>query len=98
MQFIFVLALALGRDLSDIINMPLSHFNAWRSYYKVFPFGDIRGDIQSALVSATVANVNRSRGVKAYSPADFIPEFGRQEPTQEEIIQKRIESFMGGRR
>lgn len=94
MHFVFILALALGRNLSDILKLPLAELNAWKAYYNVFPFGDVRGDIQSGIVASTLANVNRARGTKAYGPDDFIPKYGKVKETSEEVIKKRIDKFM----
>ena len=89
-----MLALALGRDLSEISRMPVAEFNAWRAYHSIFPIGDARGDLHAGIVASTLANVNRGKGTKAYFPSDVMPDFSGPTATQDEIIQKRIEKFM----
>ena len=74
--------------------MPAAEFNAWGLYYRVFPFGDTRGDLQSGVVASTIANVNRSRGTRPYNPTDFMPQFGQPSSTNDDVIEKRINKFM----
>lgn len=45
------------------------------------PIGSRRGDLQAAIVAATVANANRGKGSKPASPSDFMPDWGRQRGT-----------------
>lgn len=59
----------------------------WRAYESVAgPLGPERGDVQAAIIAATVANAFRGKG-KPATPADFMPEWDRQ-PTQtvEEMV------------
>lgn len=43
------------------------------------PFGEERADLRAGIVSATIANCNRaSKDAKAFSPSDFMPEFGKE--------------------
>ena len=44
------------------------------------PFGNIRGDIQAAIIAQTVANVHRGRGQRSYKIQDFMPKFDRAKP------------------
>ncbi|MFH8369201.1 hypothetical protein [Streptomyces sp. NPDC018031] len=49
----------------------------WAAYEQLTgPLGGRRGDIQAAIIAATVANSQRSRGRRA-EPADFLPRWGR---------------------
>ena len=60
----------------------------WMAFWQLEPYGAEIGFVGSAIVAATVANVNRQKGQKAYSASDFMPEFGpKQEQTVEEMIQ-----------
>lgn len=73
---------------------PAAKFNAWRAYYKISPFGDVRADIQAGIIASTMANIHRGRGVKAFSAADFMVEVNKPKETPDDVIQKRIEKFM----
>lgn len=58
----------------------------WQAYEQIAgPLGPARGDVQSAIVAATVANANRGKG-KPATPADFIPEWDRKPQTVEEQL------------
>lgn len=56
----------------------------------------LRGDIQSGIVSATVANSQSTRG--RAKPADFLPEWDKREKTPEELWQDVMaaNAAMGG--
>ena len=43
------------------------------------PYGEERADLRAGIVASTIANVNRGKGVRAFKPSDFMPQFG--EPT-----------------
>lgn len=43
------------------------------------PWGPARGDVQAAIIAATVANVHGGkRGGRAFDVADFVPQWGRR--------------------
>lgn len=51
-------------------------FAEWMAFFRVEPFGDVRGDLQAGIVASTVANVNRDpKKRRPFSPADFLPDF-----------------------
>lgn len=47
----------------------------WMAYSTIEPFGDARGDLQAAIVSATIANRHRGPREPEYSWKDFTPNF-----------------------
>lgn len=62
-----------GRELAE-----------WMAYYQVEPFGDVRGDLQAAMITAMIANVNRDqkKHPKPYQPEEFMPKFERPQRAQ----------------
>ena len=46
----------------------------WELYFKKEPFGHELGFYQAGIISSVIANVNRGKGARAFSPEDFIPE------------------------
>lgn len=54
-----------------------SEFVEWMAFYETEPFGGTRGDIQAALVAATIANTNRKRNSRAVKPSDFLIDWWR---------------------
>ncbi len=45
----------------------------WIAYDSLEPVGALRGDVQAALVAATVANCHRASKSKPFRIADFLP-------------------------
>jgi len=63
------------------------------------PIGPARGDAQAAIVASTVANANRGKKSRRFSPADFIPKWDRRAGMswQEQLAKvKAINHEMGG--
>lgn len=56
----------------------------WIAFAQTEPIGDVRGDLQAAIVASTVANAHRQRK-KAYKVSDFMPTFERREQAPEEM-------------
>lgn len=55
--------------------MSSRELSEWATFFSLEPFGDMRGDIQAAIVAATIANVNRKQGSKPLNPTVFMPKF-----------------------
>jgi len=45
----------------------------WSAYYSIEPFGTFRSDLQAGIIASTVANCNRAKNSKTFSPDDFMP-------------------------
>ena len=93
MQFLFVLGIALGRTISEVLEMPAVEVSAWRAFYRISPFGDYRSDVGVGVIASTIANVNRRKGASPYSPDDFMP-FNQKPVVTEDVIEQRINKFM----
>lgn len=50
-------------------------------YYDLDPFGNERGDLQSAVIATVIANAWRGKG-RAYKVKDFMPEFDKEQKKQ----------------
>tara|TARA_R110000803_G_scaffold43701_3_gene93020 strand:+ start:8564 stop:8896 length:333 start_codon:yes stop_codon:yes gene_type:complete len=73
----FLLAGHLGRTVAELqATMGIREFIEWAAYYKLNPFGPVRGDYQAALIASTVANANRSSKQRAPKLEDFLLKFG----------------------
>ncbi len=55
-------------------------FAEWQAYYELEPWGEERADLRAGIIASTIANVNRGKGQKAFSPGDFMPEFAKPPP------------------
>ncbi len=64
-----------------LAEMPAKTFLEWMLYYQVEPFGEGRADLRAGIVASTIAEVNRDRKKrqKAYTAADFMPQFEKEE-------------------
>jgi hypothetical protein len=51
----------------------------WLAYYQVEPWDETRADLRNALLMALVANINRRKGARAFSPTEFMLDFDREE-------------------
>lgn len=54
-------------------------------YYQINPFGPLRGDIQAAMVAATMANIHAKKG-QSFQVKDFLPEFKVRSMKQERSV------------
>lgn len=56
-------------------------------------------DFRSALIASTIANVNRGKGRKAFKPKDFMPEYGAQKKTSEQmmLMAQTLNAAFGGK-
>mgnify|MGYP003151380016 CR=1 FL=1 len=44
----------------------------WAAYNSLEPIGGKRGDLHAGIIASTIANVNRGKGSKTFSPTDFM--------------------------
>ncbi len=68
-------------------------FASWQAYDRIDPFGQDRSDLRTAMVSATIANVNRSSKTKPFQPADFMPTFEPKPRQSAQELQSRLFQF-----
>lgn len=74
MRIVFALALRLGKTVEQLLDeISSKELTQWFAYFSIEPFDEQRGDIRSAIIAATVANVApRKKGGKSYHPRDFL--------------------------
>lgn len=80
------MALGIPRD-EMLSRMSSAELTEWIAFSNIEPFGVEVDLIGHAITSSTVANVNRQKGKKAYTPEDFMPKFEKRQQTVEEMIQ-----------
>ena len=63
----------------------------WMAFYKMSPFGEARGDLRVAQLTALMANVHRDREKRPqpFEPVDFMPYAERPKKTN---LFKRIKA------
>jgi len=72
----------LGRVNVDAMlrSLTAKQFMEWEYYAQLEPFNELRQDYRVASILQMLANVNRGPNDKPYSLADFLLNFGEQEP------------------
>ncbi len=45
----------------------------WMAFDRIEPFGPARADLGFGIVATVIANVNRGKKTKAFTPMDFMP-------------------------
>ena len=61
----------------------------WAAEYSIEPFGELRADLQAAIITSMIANANRDPAKKRepFSPVDFMPNF------DEPVIEKKRQTW-----
>lgn len=58
----------------------------WMAFYELEPFGYDAENLGHAITASTIANVNRQKGQKPYTIADFMPH-EKQEQSIDQMLQ-----------
>lgn len=71
----------MGQLLAQMSSRELTE---WQAFFSLEPFGELRDDLRSAIVAATVANSSRDpkRRPDPFEVGDFMPRF-EEEPESE---------------
>ena len=94
------MALQLCKTVAELERtVSVREYVRWLAFYRLCPFGPVRGDLQAGIVAATAANI---MGAKPQAkPGDFLLEFHKakkaQTPDQIMAICKMIHREMGGK-
>jgi len=80
--------------VEELLTRMSSHeLSEWMAYLAVEPFGEERADYRAAIGHALLANINRGKRSKTYTPEDFMPRFGRKarkgQTVEEQLAQVR---------
>lgn len=68
----------------------------WVAFNSIDPIdGRWRGDLQAGIVASTIANCNRTKTSKTYSPLDFMPMHDKQvvEPQTEDEMKAAMRAI-----
>jgi hypothetical protein len=66
----------------------------WSAFFSIEPFGYFRSDVQCGVIASTIANCNRSKHSKSFTPTDFMP-FGVNSE-QEKMTGEQMKTVMMG--
>lgn len=67
--------MTVGELLARISSKELTE---WMAFYTLEPFGVETEFLGHAITSAVVANANKPKGKKSYTPEDFMPKFQKK--------------------
>lgn len=81
------MALALGKTLQELDQLPESELDVWQTFYDEQPFGLIREDLRAGIIAATTANTVVK---KPMQPFDFMPFYGKPEKESEDLLDGAI--------
>ena len=63
--------------------MSAKTFAEWQAYYALEPFGSYAEFWRAAMIASMIANVNRSKNQKAFTPEDFMPSGMAEKPVRQ---------------
>lgn len=70
--------------------MQAAEFTEWMLYTQYDPFGNVRGDIQAAQISATMANAWRGKGSPPVNPSRMVLKFRQSDEERAGDLKDKI--------
>lgn len=58
-------------------------FAEWQAYSSLEPFGSYVEFWRAGMIASMIANVNRTKSQKAFTPEDFMPDGMAEKPTKQ---------------
>ena len=55
-----------------------AEFSEWIAFHSIQPFTIDTHEYMLAVIASIIANVNRTKGTKSYSPEDFMPQYKKE--------------------
>jgi hypothetical protein len=77
--FAFRLALALGKDVEEVLAWPWPKLREWLAYWQIEPFGPLEDSRRAAVMAMSVLSPWSKASVK---PEDLFPELGEKKKLQ----------------
>lgn len=71
-MFLYRLALALGKTVTELQSIPSEELTTWQAYYSLEPFGHWRTDLNAAYICSVLASCH---GDKQSHPQKYMPDF-----------------------
>ncbi len=90
--FAFVLAMALGKTLGEILQMDIREFYWWQEFYKLAPFDDFsRYHNYHTLMLSSLSGMDTKESLKAVAGVDM------SDAEAENQADEEMMSFFGGK-
>lgn len=87
--------MALGKSIREIERFDFMEIMEWTAYARIEPIGDDRDDYRSGIIASTLANINRVKNGKFYTPQDFMPFMIKDDRTK--LMSKRLRKMLKDR-
>jgi hypothetical protein len=97
-RFLFHLALALGKSLEEVRELPASEVEEWRIFNEFEPLPDVFW--AAAMVCQTIVAVNRAKATKVPTLEEFLPWLKsnrRQTPEEMQAAFRAATAHLGGK-
>ena len=78
--------------------MDSKELSEWAAYYSLEPFGYFRSaDLPASIVASTLANCNRAKNSKVFTPKDFmlVGEHAQSKAMEEDEMQNILQAMTG---
>jgi hypothetical protein len=93
-MFKYRLALRLGMTVAELeTRMSHDELVGWMAYSQIEPFGPEMQTYRAGLIASVIANVNRGKNQKPFTPQDFMPKTERQHRRE---ISAEVKSIFAG--
>ena len=81
-----------------LASMSSKEISEWAAYYSVEPFGYFRSaDLPASIIASTLANCNRTKNRKVFTPKDFmlVGDHSKIEVMEEDEMQNILQAMTG---
>jgi Protein of unknown function (DUF4035) len=87
----------MGRTVRELLSsLDSEEIAEWAAFYRLDPFGGIRGDYQAAVVAQVVAQANAKKD-HTFKLSDFLLKWGTKEQKDRGMSQQEILSMIRAR-
>lgn len=78
--------------------MGASELEAWVEFAQHEPLGPLRGDVQTAMVMAMLANINRDEKKRRqpFEVGEFVPDWWQDHRPTESSVADKVRAMFGG--
>jgi len=59
----------------------------WIAFDRIDPWSEARADLRAGIIASVVANVNRGKKTKAFTPVDFMP-YSKREADRARVLNR----------
>lgn len=73
-----------------------AEFSEWIAFHNIEHFTIERTENMLALIASILVNQHRKKGERAYSPEDFIPEYGKKRQDSGEDLEIKLRAILNG--